>query len=186
MGIWCVLISRPLSQQTSGLNKLVIKENPPWSLSQLSRKSLPEPATQSQLSLNNLRVFSCKVKLTSIIFNHVFEEICIKFVFIARVSTLLSECAPTLWRLSRRCFDRYLSIFFPWQMSLPFSKREPFNVRTMSFFLFPACPSLTSILFVFTCCYLRRVSCKDLWHCLVSLLFSLFLSLSHPPSDVSI
>lgn len=50
------------------------------------------------------------------------------------------------------------------------SSCDPFDVHTMRFF-FLACPSLTSILFVFTCCYLRRV-------CLVFL--PLFLSLTLP------
>lgn len=31
-----------------------------------------------------------------------------------------------------------------------------------------SCPSLNSILFVFTCCYLLRVACKDQLHCSVS------------------
>lgn len=58
----------------------------------------------------------------------------------------------------------------------PLSDCAPFDVRTMRFFSL-TCPSLTSILFVFTCCYLRRVSHTDLWHCSLLLLFSLSLAL---------
>lgn len=146
-------------------------------------------ATQLQLSHDTLRV--CWQLIFLITF-------CKSFV-VSSLFLLLQSPLSSRWLCTAKLPSFTLRAYFQWCFEFesyplisvinvhPLSSRDPFDVRTMwVFFSSLTCPSLTSILFVFTCCYLRRVSCKDLWHCLVSLLFSLSLSPSHPPSDVSI
>ena len=104
----------------------------------------------------------------------IFKSFVVSSLFFYSSAQWLCTYIPTAFTL--RASNHILFTFYDKCVSFT----HPFDVHTMRFFLFflpLTCPSLTSILFVFTCCYLRRVSCKDLWHCLVSLLFSPSLTL---------